>query len=169
MSDSSDQLLMGRIVGAHGVQGWMKLLSYSRPADAIFDYRPWRLRHREAESSLKVAEWRAQGRGLVFRTPEVTDRNAAEALIGAEIWIPRSALPATAPGEYYWADLEGLKVRTVEGIELGTIAHLLATGANDVIVVHGERERLIPFVSGQFVKSVDLGAGLMVVDWDPEF
>jgi len=167
--DATPSLLMGRIAGPHGVQGWMKVLSYARPADALFDYLPWQLRHRGVELPFSVAEWRHQGRGLVFRSPTVTDRTAAEAMAGAEIWVPRAALPPTAPGEYYWADLEGLAVSTVEGVDLGRVSHLLDTGANDVLVVAGERQRLIPFVRGQYVTSVDLAAGRIVVDWDPEF
>jgi len=169
MSEQASHLLMGRITGALGVQGWLKLHSYARPLDAIFGYRPWLMRHQGTESVLKVVEWRPQGRGLVFRTPLADDRNAAERLIGAEIWIARSALPAAKPGEYYWADLEGLRVQTVDGQLLGVVDHLLATGANDVLVVNGERQRLIPFVQGRHVMSVDIAAGLIVVDWDPEF
>ncbi len=169
MSGPTSLLLMGRISGVHGVQGWMKLHSYARPLDAIFDYRPWLLRQHGTERPLKVVEWREQGRGLLFRSPAVEDRTAAEALIGAEIWIARRALPAAAPGEYYWADLEGLQVFTVDGVDLGSVDHLVATGANDVLVVQGERQRLIPFVTGQYVVSVDLPAARIVVDWDPEF
>ncbi len=169
MSNASSHLMMGRISGALGVHGWLKLHSYSRPLDAIFEYRPWLLRHNGKESTLKVVEWRPQGRGLVFRTPSSEDRNTAEAMVGGEIWIARSVLPPADPGEYYWADLEGLRVRTLEGVELGVVDHLVATGANDVLVVQGERERLIPFVTGRHVMSVDVEAGQIVVDWDPEF
>ncbi len=168
-SEAPTHILMGRITGALGVHGWMKLHSYARPLDAIFEYRPWQIRHRSVESTMKVVEWRAQGRGLVFRTPSSEDRNTAESMAGAEVWIARSSLPAAAPGEYYWADLEGLAVATVEGVDLGVVDHLVATGANDVLVVQGERQRLIPFVTGQFVVSIDLAARRIVVDWDPEF
>ena len=100
----------------------------------------------------------------------MTDRDAAAALVGSEIWVARSALPMPAPGEYYWSDLEGLEVITVEGVSLGTVSHLLATGANDVLVVrNADRERLIPFLVGRFVTEVDLEAGRITVDWDPEF
>ena len=169
MFDEASHLLMGRISGVLGVQGWLKLHSYSRPLDAIFEYRPWLLRHNGKESTLKVAEWRPQGRGLVFRTPSSEDRNAAEALIGGEIWVARSVLPAAEPGEYYWADLEGLSVWTAEGVDLGTVDHLVATGANDVLVVQGERQRLIPFVMGRHVISIDVSARQIIVDWDPDF
>ena len=83
--------------------------------------------------------------------------------------MPRDALPPPKPGEYYWVDLEGLRVETVEGMELGRIDHLFATGANDVLVVRGERERMIPFVQPEVVTGVDFDAGVVVVDWDPEF
>jgi 16S rRNA processing protein RimM len=90
-------------------------------------------------------------------------------LIGCEIGVRREQLPPTSPGEYYWSDLEGLTVVTVQGEMLGTVDHLIETGANDVMVVHGERERLIPFVMQQVVVDVDLGKGEIRVDWDKDF
>jgi 16S rRNA processing protein RimM len=89
--------------------------------------------------------------------------------MGAEIAVEREQLPETGPEEYYWTDLEGLSVVCQDGTELGRIDHLMETGANDVLVVIGERERLIPYIPGQVIKSVDLENGRMVVDWDPEF
>ncbi len=83
--------------------------------------------------------------------------------------MARSALPPPKPDEYYWVDLEGLDVKTTEGVALGQVSHLFSTGANDVVVVRGDRERMIPFVQPDFVKSVDFEANLIVVDWDPEF
>ena len=99
----------------------------------------------------------------------VADRDAAESWVGAQIWVERSALPKLPQGEYYWADLEGLSVETVEGVVLGVVSHLFATGANDVVAVKGERERLIPFVQPDVIRSIDLAQERMVVDWDPEF
>jgi 16S rRNA processing protein RimM len=89
--------------------------------------------------------------------------------IGADIRVDRALLPKPKPGEFYWIDLEGLRVRTTEGVELGTVSHLFATAANDVMVVKGERERLIPFIRDRFVTEVDIDGGTLVVDWDPEF
>jgi 16S rRNA processing protein RimM len=97
------------------------------------------------------------------------DRDAAYALIGGEIAVPRDRLAPLPPGEYYWTDLEGLEVRTLEGVSLGRVDHLLATGAHDVLVLDGEPARLIPFVPGAVVRSVDLANGLIVADWSPEF
>ena len=95
---------------------------------------------------------------------------AAARFVGSEIWVRRSALPRSKQGEYYWADLEGLEVVTVEGAMLGRVSHLIATGANDVLVANdGKRERLIPFVPGDYVKQVDFDSGRITVDWDPDF
>lgn len=100
----------------------------------------------------------------------VSDRDAAQDLMGWEILIHKQQLPKADPGEYYWADLVGLNVETETGIQLGVVDHLLETGANDVLVVlDGETERLIPFLQQQTVLKIDLEAGLMLVDWDPDF
>jgi len=164
------RLLVGRIVGLFGIDGWVKIESYTDPRQRIFKYRPWLLRHARRESEVDGATGRAQGKGLVARLPDVIDRDAAAALVGAEIWVARSQLPKAKRGEYYWIDLEGLAVVTIDGVALGTVSHLFATGANDVLVVRdGERERMIPFVLEQYVKEVDLQSGRIVVDWDPQF
>lgn len=164
------RVLLGKIVGVFGVRGWLKLQSHTEPREALFGYRPWILRQRGVERSINPVEGRAQGRGLVASLPGVDSREAAEALIGSEIWVERSQLPRPRRGEYYWIDLEGLAVTTVDGIALGRVSHLFATGANDVLVVRdGERERLIPFINDDVVREVDIDAARIVVDWDPEF
>ena len=163
-------VLLGRVLGAFGVRGELKIESFTEPKAAILRYLPWLLRDvRGNQRELGDVRGRDTNKGPVATLPEVADRDAAEALRGTEIWVPRSALPPPGPGEYYWVDLEGLRVVTVDGVELGTVSHLLATGANDVLVVRGERERMIPFVQPQFVTAVDVQAGTVTVDWDPEF
>lgn len=171
MSGSDEKfVLLGKIVGVHGVRGELKLESYTEPRTQIFCYQPWLMRSAAGENAVGDCRGRAQGKGLVAELPGITDRDAAAALVGTEIWVTRSALPAPKPGEYYWSDLEGLEVVTVEGVALGRVSHLVATGANDVLIVKGaERERLIPFLVGQYVTKVDLDADRLTVDWDPEF
>lgn len=171
MDVADRRVLVGRIVGLYGVQGWLKIESWTEPRMRIFDYQPWLLRAASgAESQIKGVKGRSQGKGMVAYLPELDDREQAAALIGHDIYVARAQLPAPAKDEYYWVDLEGLEVVTTEGVTLGRVAHLFATGANDVVVVRdGERERLIPFVQGMYVRSVDLSGGYMVVDWDPEF
>ncbi|HRQ65984.1 MAG TPA: ribosome maturation factor RimM [Xanthomonadaceae bacterium] len=160
---------MGRVVGVHGIAGLVKIESYASPREAIFRYRPWIMRLGGVERVVEEPRGRVQGKGLVAELPGCADPAAARAQYGAEIEVPRSALPPLAKGEYYWIDLVGLRVINLEGIELGAVARLFATGANDVMVVRGERERLLPFVQGPYVKKVDLAAGEILVDWDPEF
>ena len=166
---SGRQITVGRIVGVHGVKGWVKLLSHTDPIDNLLRYRPWRVALDGIETELVPAEGRMQGKALVARLEGVADRDQALRWIGADIRIDRSQLPPPRKGEVYWVDLEGLQVRTTEGVVLGTVSHLFATAANDVLVVRGERERLLPFIKERFVKSVDLEGGEIVVDWDPEF
>jgi 16S rRNA processing protein RimM len=162
-------VLLGRIVGVFGVEGWVKVHSYTEPRENILRYRPWRLRQGDAERVIEKPQGRVHGKGLVAKLTGIDDRDAAAALSGSEVWIARDALPKPRRGEYYWADLEGLEVITGDGTALGRVSHLFATGANDVLVVRGERERLIPFLPGAVVTDVDLDAGLIRVDWDPEF
>jgi len=167
---SGERLIrVGKIVGVHGVSGWIKLESDTVPRRNIFRYAPWTLVHRGVRSCVDEVEGREQGKGLVAHWPALATREQAEALIGAEILVPRAALPPPAPGEYYWVDLEGLRVVGMDGFEFGRVSHLFSTGVNDVISVIGERERLIPFLTGDVVHEVDFDAGMIRVDWDPEF
>jgi 16S rRNA processing protein RimM len=169
VSGSEKFVLLGKVVGVHGVRGELKLESYTEPRTQIFRYSPLLMRSAAGERTIDGCRGRAQGKGIVAELPGVDGRDAAMALVGTEIWVARSALPKAKPGEYYWCDLEGLEVVTVEGVSLGKVSHLVATGANDVLVVNdAERERLIPFLPGQFVTEVDL-EGRITVDWDPEF
>jgi len=164
------RILLGRVVGVFGVQGEIKLESWTDPRPQIFKYRPWFLKNAAAEKEIASASGRAQGKGLVARLHGIDDRDAAAALVGYEVWVLRSALPHLKADEVYWTDLEGLAVITTQGVSLGVVSHLFATGANDVLVAKdGDRERLIPYVLEQYVKSVDLEGGRVVVDWDPDF
>src|SRR5690606_22627142 len=122
MSADERRVLLGRIVGVSGVQGWVKLESWTDPRTRIFDYRPWTLVRDGREQVLTPLDGRAQGKGIVARLPGVEDRDQALAMVGSEIHVPRSALPPTAPGEYYWSDLEGLEVLTLDGTPLGRVA-----------------------------------------------
>jgi len=163
------RILLGRVLGAFGVRGELKIQSYTDPASSLLRYQPWTLEHRGVAREVSDARGRETAKGLVATLPGIADRDAAEALAGAEIWVPRQQLPPARPGEYYWVDLEGLSVTNTEGELLGTVSHLFNTGANDVIVVAGDRERLIPFILGQYVLDVDIEGGTLRVDWDADF
>lgn len=147
----------------------MRVFSYTEPRENIMVYQPWYLRRGGNWQPRQVAEGQRHGKGVVARLEGCEDRGQALALVNFEIGVRRDQLPATAPGEYYWQDLLGLEVLTLQGESLGKVDHLLETGANDVLVVQGERERLIPFVLHQTVKRVDLQAGVIQVDWDKDY
>jgi 16S rRNA processing protein RimM len=160
-------LVVGRISGVYGVGGWVKVFSETEPKDAILAYSPWLLGDK-AERRLPV-EGRRHGKGLVARLQGCEGREQAAALVGLIISVRRDQLPPLGVEEYYWADLEGLAVETLDGVSLGRVHHLFATAGNDVLAVRGERERLIPFLWGDVVKEVDLEGRRMRVDWDPDF
>jgi 16S rRNA processing protein RimM len=163
-------ILVGRILGAFGVRGEVKLQSFTEPQRAVLGYQPWTLRDAQGrERELSGARGRETAKGIVLTLTGIDDRDAAEALRGTEVLVLRSVLPPPAPGEYYWVDLEGLRVVNLEGAALGVVSHLFSTGANDVLVAHGERERMIPFVQPDFIRSVDFEASVVTVDWDADF
>lgn len=162
------RITVGRIAGLFGVRGWVKVYSHTRPREAILNYSPWLVTIGGSERTLKLAEGRVQGKGVIARLEGVADRDQAAVLVGAEIAVARTQLPAPAANEYYWAELEGARVVDQRGIELGRVSHLFETGAHDVMVVRGTTERLIPF-GGTVIKRVDLANGVIHVDWeDPE-
>ncbi len=164
-------VLLGRIVGVHGVRGAVKLESFTEPRVAIFDYRPWLLeRAPNRFEEIGEVEGHAQGKGIVATFAGIGDRDAAAAWIGARIWISREALPEPGSGEYYQTDLEELQVVNGAGEDLGRVSHLFDNGAHAVLVTRDAagRERLIPYVVDVYVKAVDLDAGRIEVDWDKE-
>ena len=162
-------VVLGRVTGLLGVKGWIKVHSYTEPRENIVTYRRWTLRQGSARAAMQVENGRVQGRTVVAKLLGIDDRDQAGTLIGAEIAVDRADLAPCKPGEYYWADLEGLGVRTVAGDDLGRIDYLFSTGVHDVLVVSGERQRLIPFVQEKIVRAVDLDGGVIVVDWDAEY
>ena len=170
MPNNSDLLSAGKINGVFGVKGWVKVFSFTDPRENILLYSPWLLRKNQQIKEIKVVNGQRHGDTVIAELAGIADRDAAAALMGAEILINRLQLPATAAGEYYWTDLVGLAVKNREGISLGVVDHLLETGANDVLVVKdGDVERLIPFIQQHTVLDIDLSAGSMIVDWDPDF
>ncbi|KRG69214.1 ribosome maturation factor RimM [Pseudoxanthomonas dokdonensis] len=163
-------ILLGRMLGAFGVRGQIKIESWTEPREAIFGYQPWILRDPQGrQREFKGARGKPSGKHLVASLPGIEDRDAVEAMRGTEILVPRSALPAPQPGEFYWVDLEGLRVVNLQGVDFGTVSHLFSTGANDVMSVQGDRNRLVPFVEPDYVTSVDFDSGVITVDWDPDF
>jgi 16S rRNA processing protein RimM len=161
-------VVLGTITGAYGTRGWVRIRSSTDPPENIFRYAPWQVGRDGRWSAVGVAEGRVQGRGVVARLDGCHDCDEALGYRGCEIAVERSRLPDLEDGEFYWADLVGLRIITANGVDLGEVERMLETGANDVMVVRGEIERLIPFLPGTVVQSVDVEREAIVVDWHPD-
>lgn len=168
-ADDKRYLLVGRISGLYGIRGWVRVYSYTECRQDILDYTPWYLKRDGRWSARRPIKGRLQGGTVVAALEGIDSRDSAALWMGREIAIRREQLPSLEEGRYYWADLVGLRVFTLQGSHLGRVKRLLETGANDILAVEGERERLIPFLTGAVVKRVDLSQGVLVVDWDPDF
>ena len=158
--------MLGRISGVFGVRGWVKVYSCTEPRDAVLNYTRWLLSTKDGWREAQIAEGQRHGKTVIARLDGVDDRDEAASLIGTEIGVPRDELPDAEEGRFYWSDLEGLRVVHRDGTELGRVDYLLETGANDVLVVKGEQERLIPFVMDKVILGVDLAKGEIEVDWE---
>jgi 16S rRNA processing protein RimM len=178
MSDLSNLVNVGRITALFGIKGWVKVHSYTEPPENLFEYHPWWLKTAHGVKKVEIDEARPHGDAFVAHIVGIDDRDIAALYTAVDIAVERDLLPELDDGEYYWSQLEGLAVFTeFSGIRqrLGIVDKMLETGANDVLVVMADaasidqRERLIPYVPEQFVLSVDLSAGEILVDWDPEF
>jgi 16S rRNA processing protein RimM len=160
------EVVLGRVSGLFGIKGWVKVHSYTEPRESLLDFGRWSLVSAGERRSVIVAECRKQGKSLVARFEGVDDRDAAAGFVGSEIRVRRDRL-AKAPGDqYYWADLEGQQVVHRDGRLLGRVAYVLATGANDVLVVQGEKEILVPFIIDKVILDVDTTHGVISVDWE---
>ncbi len=171
--------MLGKITSAYGIKGWVKVYSETDPRQGILDYQPWFIKTRNHDwTPVKLTAGKIHGKGLVVQIEGSTNRDLAAQYCGAMIAVEKASLPALEEDDYYWHQLEGLRVvtktETTEAL-LGRLDHLMATGANDVMVIKhcegslDQRERLIPYLPDQVVKNVDLEKGEIRVVWDPEF
>jgi len=169
MNQHDDDLIcVGHVLGAQGIKGWVRVFSETSPRENIVSYSPWLIECSGELRKVKV-KGRLQGKHVVAKLQGIDDRSQAEALSGCQLFIERRLLPGLEAGEYYWSDLIGLTVETQRAEPLGVVTAMLETGADDVMVLQGERERLIPFVMDEIVREVDLANRRLVVDWSPEY
>jgi len=174
-NDETQHVVLGRLTSPHGVKGWLKVYSYTSPAQGIFDYPVWVLSMQGQCHSRRLLEARPQGKSLVVRLEGIDTRELAEQWSGADVLMEKTALPELESDEYYWHQLEGLEVETRDGVKLGRVDHLFETGANDVLVIKpsegslDDRERLLPFLPDDVIVRIDLSGQSMIVDWDPSF
>ena len=176
---TDDLLVVGKITGCYGVKGWVKIHSYTEPKENFLGFGKWMLRRKGAVEPVEFVDLRAQGKCLVAHIAGVDDRTLAESYRGLEVVVPAGSLPDLEEGDYYWSQLQGLQVwcrdqspgAGAEPVLLGSVDHLIETGANDVLVVKpsqgsmDDRERLIPYLPGDVVTRVDLAEAVIEVNW----
>ncbi|UZE95247.1 ribosome maturation factor RimM [Alkalimarinus alittae] len=170
----SSEAVLGKITSVYGVKGWVKIYSFTDPIENILQYRRWTLKKDGVERVVDLSTGKKHGKGLVACIEGCNDRELAQQFCGSLIVVSSEELPELDDGEFYWHQLEGLSVKTIEGVDLGKVSHLIETGSNDVMVVKGnrgdaKRERLIPYLPGEVVTDIDLEEKTITVDWDPEF
>lgn len=164
-----EKIVLGKVASPFGVRGWTKVTSYTEPTEGLLDYKVWEINQNGRKSRLTVQEGRVHGKFLAVKFNGIDDRDNVAKLTNSLVELSRQDLPEPKDGSYYWADLIGLSVRTVDGVELGIVEKIMETGANDVLVVAGDKERLVPWIQGEVIKAVDLEEKLLTVDWDPDF
>jgi len=172
-------VILGRVSGVFGVKGWVKVWSFTDPPERLFDHKLWLLNvPGQGWQSVEIDAGQRHDKGLVVHLAGCDDRDLARRFVQAEIAVPEAELPRLPEGEFYWHQLEGLKVFAAtepQALLLGEVSHLLETGANDVLVVQpcegsiDDRERMLPWVDGKVILGVDLSVGEIRVDWDPSF
>lgn len=165
-----DPVEIGRLNGAWGTGGWVKVFSLTDPPENIFEYQPWRTSG--SPGLLHVVQWRCQGPRLVARLQEVATREQAESLHGTRLTIERGKFPAAGTDSYYWHDLIGMVVYNRDGDRLGEVSGLMDAGAHDVLEIRRSgvgADLLVPFVLGRFVDKVDAVEGRIDVDWLAEW
>ena len=161
-------VVVGRVAGPHGVGGVLRVVSFTRPPENLLSYAPWCFLQDGAWREVAVCPdgTRRHDNSFHCRVNGIDDREAAAALRGLLIGVPESALPEAGPDEYYWRDLIGLDVVTLAGDRYGRVENLMATGANDALIVSdGTNQKLIPFIAS-VIRDVDLGRSVIVVDWE---
>jgi len=160
---------LGRFGKPHGLKGWLRVNSETELKESILEYTPWLVDNHGKMQTVSIIGNMRHGDTLLVHIEGYDNQEEAKVLTGQFIQIERDLLPELNEHEFYWTDLEGLKVVTTDNQPLGEISHLMEAGACDVMVVKGEQERLIPFDRYNVVKCVDKSLGIVVVDWDPDF
>lgn len=174
--NGKDLVVLGKFGAVYGINGWLKVNSYTDVPEGIFDYTPWQIQLQGNWRQVQISSKKRHGNGLIVKLAEVSDRDQAQLYVNADIAVERSVLPQLAEGDYYWRDLMGMAVVNEDGYHLGEVVDMMETGSNDVLVVKanksdafGKTERLLPFLTDSVIKEVNNAERRILVDWDPDF
>ncbi|MGV3344733.1 ribosome maturation factor RimM [Enterobacteriaceae bacterium LUAb1] len=169
-------IVLGKMGAAYGIRGWLKVFSSTENAESIFNYQPWFIQRAGEWQQVELESWKYHNQDMIIKVKGIDDRDAAARLTNIDIVVDSERLPSLEEGDYYWKDLMGCQVVTLQGYDLGKVIDLMETGSNDVLVIKanlkdafGVKERLVPFLHEQVIRNVDLTTGTIEVDWDPGF
>ena len=166
--ENNKKLLVGKINGFFGLQGWVKVFSYTNPRTNILNYSPWSIKVDGNFQSIDITSGREQSKTIVAHIKGIDNREDSQKFIGQDIYINKEQLPELTQGEYYWHELIGFDVINKDEEQLGTVDYFVETGANDVLVVKGKKEYWIPYIE-PFLVSIDSKNNKILVDWDKDF
>ncbi|MBA2711646.1 MAG: ribosome maturation factor RimM [Tatlockia sp.] len=169
MDKSTDWVVVGRFGRPHGIKGFITIHSFTEPQDNLLRYKDWHALLAKQWQPLKIQHIEVTNKSILAQVEGYTEREQVASLTNVEIAISRTQLPSLTQGEYYWDQLVGMQVINQQGQVFGKVKEIMPTGANDVLVVEGEKRHLIPYLPGQFVIEVDVGQRLILVDWDMDF
>lgn len=176
MSSKQEPVVLGKLGSSHGIKGWLKITTYTDSVEGIFDYSPWLIKDQGEWREVKVLQWRFQGKAVVASLEGVETRDQAQMLTNCEIAVTPQQIETLPEDEFYWRDLIGCEVVNTKGYNMGKVQEIVETGSNDVLLVKanakdgfGKAERMIPFVTEQFIIEVNLTEKQITVDWDPDF
>ena len=162
------KLLVGKINGFFGLQGWVKVFSYTSPRSNILNYSPWSIKSEDIFQEIDVIKGREQSKTIVAHIKGIDNREDSQKFIGKDVYIDKDQLPELKEGKYYWHELIGFKVINNNQENLGVVDYFVETGANDVLVVRGKKEHWIPYIE-PFLISIDTQNKEILVDWDKDF
>ena len=165
---SDKKINIGKVIGLHGIKGWLKILSFTSPPENIFNYQSLIISNEDIEKIFHIENSRKQGKKILIKFDGIDDRTSAESLYQSRIHIFRADLPELSENTYYWEDLLGFNVFNQNNIKLGLVDSFIETGSNDVLIVTDEMKKnvLIPFLINKTIKEVDLENKLIIVDWE---
>lgn len=169
ISKDKKWVVVGKFGRPQGLTGLVRVFSYTYPKDNLYDYKNWHAKINHVFQEIKPVALQKNNKFDLVKIAGYESREQAEMLTNIEIVIEEKQLPLLAENEYYWRDLIGMEVHNNHGVNLGKVTEMLDTGANDVVVVEGEKRYLIPYIHDDFILNIDDNNKLITVDWDPDF
>ncbi|WED42526.1 ribosome maturation factor RimM [Legionella cardiaca] len=169
MEKVTDRIVIGRFGRPHGIKGFVTVHSFTEPRDNILRYTDWHAYINKQWQPLKLLHVEMNEKSILAQVEGYNEREQVAALTNVDIAVSREQLPILAEGEYYWHDLIGMQVVNQQGVLLGEVVEIMPTGANDVLVIEGEKRHLVPYLPGQFVADINSSQRIITVDWDADF